>query len=241
MGLDPDPTKNSLDIKSLGRQEALGEIERAVEDGRIYAVTQIRDQLTAMIPKGIHNTTEVELLRYAERALGILVRRGQTGPDRWITGNWSGNVGANPDAGMRSAMDFFISVQERSAAFKMADDVTDEQFAAAIERCKANGSMARARIIEALEKKVPDWVVSYDRPEVLRKRRLVDMDRVIEQSIGQLEAVFASLDSIITNKDMYSQISSADAARWANEVDLLVGKTRRFRDNIKKGQINSGS
>jgi hypothetical protein len=243
------------ELFGLPKETILGVLKAAEDQNRLSDAIRYRDELTAYTKRGIHLGDYVECLRWAERVVGVLVRRGQEGPDAWIASRGSNLVYRNETgqvirttSGKVNSLEFFRNHNERTEVFKMVDGISDQQFADALERAKAEGSMARQVVIYHLTDIPPDRKGA-DRPEHLRKTRRVDVKRVIDESISTLHGVFMGLD--VLEKEHWDSLSWEDSHHYYNEVDQLVGNLRKFRERVGhvsrsaprpfgRGQMGSG-
>lgn len=145
-------------------------LAHALEHGGIEEIVELKSQAEAIriytMQKQLGKDAELsaaEIVRRAERGLGLAVRRGQRrgeiarhgeggGPKRDYSRVRDGQaetvrVDPNRDATKMSPGQFFAHAQERVDAYLMADNATDEQFDTAIEDGKAEGNLSRASVV----------------------------------------------------------------------------------------------
>jgi hypothetical protein len=99
-----------------------------------------------------------EIIRRAERCIGLVIRKGQAeGRIKKRGDSRGGDVQVADIAGMtRSALS--------NEAYPLADDVSDAQFDAAIEQAKAERNLSRANVVRKVKgKEKPDrWAALAD-------------------------------------------------------------------------------
>jgi hypothetical protein len=196
--------------------------------GNLPETIKLRDQLSENYSRAEPASDLSICLRWTERAIGLLVKRGQSGPDRWIQGK--GKV----EPHLVSAKQFFRNSDERSAANIFAEQ-SEEVFANAIAEALKTGKVTRAEVQYQLTKRPPDWVRDYDRPAVARKTRRIKVEEVIDKSIETMHSVFAGIEGVL-EREHYEAIDAVDAKRYEAELSDIVGHVRTLRKRIKNGQ-----
>lgn len=133
----------------LGEVLAVGGIDEIIEMKSVGDAMRIYAQQKQLGQDAELAATEI--VRRAERGLGIAVRRGQA----------EGNVTTRADTGraaakfqgdgstskVRAADIFSGNSHERAGAFVMADEANDSEFEGVIESAKAEGNLSRANVI----------------------------------------------------------------------------------------------
>jgi DNA-binding NarL/FixJ family response regulator len=139
-------------------------LTEAIQHGEIDAVVEVKSQAEAIrvytTQKHLGRDAELaaaEIVRRAERGIGLCVRKGQEeGTIRKAseTSQWV------PDREVikNSPLDYFAGIPERQDAYAMTDDVTDEQFDEAIETAKAEKNLSRANVVRKVKGEVADDV-----------------------------------------------------------------------------------
>lgn len=210
--LVPVLDETAIDVARDPAEYMIAACERAkvwlvsvLEHGDIEQIVELKSRAEAIrvytMQKNLGHDAELaagEIVRRAERGLGMAIRRGQqegtirtareTGP---MQRNSAGDfVGAGTDQGPApklSPKEFFANGnQEYQDAYKMTDGVSDEQFDAAIEEAKAEGNLSRANVVRKVTGKTKP---APTRSDWHRKAHHVKTDRVIEETIAMLEAI----------------------------------------------------
>ena len=92
-----------------------------------------------------------EMVRRAERGVGQAVRKGQRDGEIATRGNRELYAGPHHrqsrDKTLSSPADYLPHGNDRAAAYAMADDVSDEQFDAALETAKEEQNLSRANVV----------------------------------------------------------------------------------------------
>jgi hypothetical protein len=178
-----------------------------------------------------------EIVRRAERGIGVAIRRGQqTGEiakrgdrgSRGAPGVHGGNPGDRRGDNLGSPGSFFRHGDERADAYAMTDGVSDTDFENALGEAKAEGNLSRANVVRkvrhrqgdcpAVGRQVPDPA---DRsPEAAERRR---------ELIGELAASGMSSAQIGDRLG----VSGGRVRQVAREhgisirADAVLGRTRR--------------
>lgn len=99
-----------------------------------------------------------EMVRRAERGIGLSIRKGQEEGDVRRRGQGGGqapgSVRPRVDSTMSSPEDFASHsdlVGNGAGIYHLTDDVTDEQFDSAIEEAKAEGNLSRANVVRKVK------------------------------------------------------------------------------------------
>lgn len=223
-------------FRFMSKDEVMQLLTEAYTNADIYRVRDIRNALLAEGPRNVWSDWHYEAARYAERYLGVLIRRAQTGPDAWITSR-DLNIRSREVARDRDRwkpVTELVTWSDARYIYQLVDDVDDEQFEAAMNVCRAQNTFARGHLIIALDKEGPHWTRRRtDRPEILRRTRRVQVDGVMNTSINTLYGVFDGLDSVLTRSD-FSVTDPELTLKWANELDEIIGRARKWRNVIRK-------
>lgn len=153
----------------------------ALAYGDIDQIVEIKSQAEAIriytTQKKLGRDAELsaaEIVRRAERGLGIAVRRGQKEGTIAKIGDISGRSPDTGDLILPSAV-FTRSHADMTDTYAVTDGVTDEQFDEAIEEAKEEGNLSRANVV----RKVKGITPPEPRSEFNRKRRHIDHYRVL--------------------------------------------------------------
>lgn len=110
-----------------------------------------------------------EMVRRAERALGVAIRKGQDageiagrrdnpGPQRDYERNGQTiRVDQIREPKKVSPTEFFTNAQQANETYAMTDDVTDEQFEALLTEAKEEGNLSRANIVRKASAVASTW------------------------------------------------------------------------------------
>lgn len=192
-----------------------------------------RDDLEEHAPKRIYRGDLVECLRWADRTVGILVRRGQRGPDAWIASRGSNLTDKeNPFQKLVVAKSFFHGESNYQAQAFVLADAPEIEFEQALERAKGEGNLSRTNVVKCLSDRVPPSRAS-DRPEHLRKTRRVDVRRVLDESINTLKGVALGLEVLDDSHWDNLELSPKEVQDYIVELNDLVGAIRSFRERVR--------
>jgi hypothetical protein len=168
-----------------------------------------------------------EMVRRAERGIGVAIRRGQEAGEIKRQGQGGGQPPATErprsDNTLSSPYDF-ASHQELvgngTGIYHMTDDVSDEQFETAIEEAKTEGNLSRANVVRKARKQPAP---PSPRPEVLRQTRHHNSNRIVEQTVIALEGLCLGIDLID-----YSQVDPQKTAAWAESLRTSLRALNRL-------------
>lgn len=163
-----------------------------------------------------------ELVRRAERALGLGIRAGQAAGDVRVKGETT----LGQEVAKESPSDYFSNKAERQDAYFVTDQADDEQFEQAIAEAKAEKNLSRANVIRKIKGETAPAIPGDPRrtpvgERVAKAREMAatgHSSRQIAAALGYSEAS-ASLREFLT--------------RHGIEVpaDAVVSKTRRIDSN----------
>jgi DNA-binding CsgD family transcriptional regulator len=169
---DPDVTGRSADPAGFvvqACQRARAWLREALEHGQIEQIAEIKSQAEAVrvytTQKQLGKDAQLaaaEIVRRAERGIGVAIRRGQqTGEiakrgERGgcgAAGVYGGNRGARHGEHRGSSASFFRHDDERADAYAMTDGVTDADFEDALGEAKAEGNLSRANVMRKIRQR----------------------------------------------------------------------------------------
>jgi hypothetical protein len=167
-----------------------------------------------------------ELVRRAERCIGLGIREGQA---RGAVAPPSRQVGA----GDRSAISMLPTPTEitgeahatQSLIYDLADGVTDEQFEQAIKEAKAERNLSRLNVIRKVKGETPP---PPKRHEFHHRAPHVNAERIINESVAILEGVAAALALI-------EDVSSLDAEKrlaWLGAIREPLSAINHFKKEL---------
>lgn len=192
---------------------------------------------TAVYQKKLGKDAELsaqELVRRAEHCLVLGIRQGQEAGEIRRPGQSKVTHHQRDDntlVPIASPTDFAASHELRGGGdcpgmYALADDVTNDQFEAAITEAKAEGNLSRANVVRKTKRDKP--APSPERSEWHRKRRRIDPERIIEQTIS-------TLDGIADGLALIEDISSLDAEKrlvWSEALRLPLAAINRFKKEL---------
>lgn len=214
-------------------------VERDAEVGEFVEVkAQAETIRTYTLQKQLGKDAELaaaELVRRAERGLGLAIRRGQeAGEIR--TAEETQHAGVN--ARDLVANDHKVSPQEASQVkhrkdlapiYKMADRATDQEFDVALAEAKAEGNLSRANVV----RKVTGASASTtERPDILRNTHHHNANRIVEETVHALAGLCMGIDlarPLLSSLDMRQRDdwvalmreSLRNLSRFARELEQL--------------------
>ena len=207
-----------------------------MEHGDIEQIVELKSQAEAI---RVYTTTKqlgrdaelaaAEIVRRAERGIGVCIRRGQQAGEITAAPTLAGARTANNSASARPT-DFASTTElngNGSGIYAMTDGVTDEQFEEAVEEAKAEGNLSRANVVrKAKAKPTPPPA----RHEIHRKAPHLKAERIIEQTIAQLEGIAMGLALI-------EDVSSLDAEKrleWLHALSQPLAAINRFKKELAR-------
>jgi hypothetical protein len=219
-------------------------LREALEHGEIEAIAEIKSQAEAVrvytTQKQLGKDAQLaaaEIVRRAERGIGVAIRRGQQNGEiakrgerggRGAAGIYGGNRGARHGEHLGSSGSFFRHDDERADAYAMTDGVSDADFEDAIGEAKAEGNLSRANVLRKVRERrgglspaggqAPDPADTS--PEAAtRRRKLVGEFAASGMSSRQIG------ERLGIGGDRVRQIAREDGI--AIRADAVLGRSRR--------------
>ena len=173
---DPDVIERSADPAAFvmqACQRARAWLREALEHGEVEQIAEIKSQAEAIrvytAQKQLGTDAQLaaaEIVRRAERGIGVAIRRGQQDGEiakqgdrgsRGAPGVHGGNPGDRRGEHLGSSGSFFRHDDERADAYAMTDGVTDTDFEDAIGEAKAEGNLSRANVVRKIrqQRRIP--------------------------------------------------------------------------------------
>jgi hypothetical protein len=157
--IDPAQVEAAADpaqYVALACERAKAWLADALEHGGIEEIVELKSQAEAIRiytqQKQLGKDAELsaaEIVRRAERCIGLAIRRGQeAGEIRTL-----GQHGKALLDEKRSPAEFFSGGGETSDVYAMTDGVTDQQFDEAVAEGKADGNLSRANVVRRVRAK----------------------------------------------------------------------------------------
>lgn len=201
-------------------------------DGAIEEIVEAKSQAEAIrvytVQKGLGKDAELaaqEIVRRAERGIGLAIRRGQEAGEIVKKGQGAGAPGVDRHDKSMSKLRDVVPVGEwrgnAAGIVHMTDGVTQEQFETAIEEAKGEGNLSRANVV----RKVKGTAPAPQRSEFNYGRRRIDYGRVLNEAL-------ASLDGLAMGLRLIDVETIPDAAR--EEWGRLLGEALRPLNQFKR-------
>jgi hypothetical protein len=247
LATDPGIVERSADPAGFvvaACERAKAWLREALAHGEIERIAEIKSQAEAVrvytAQKQLGKDAQLaaaEIVRRAERGIGLAIRRGQHNGQiakqgdrgsRGAPGVHGGNPGDRRGDHLGSPASFFRHGDERADAYAMADGVGDADFEDALGEAKAEGNLSRTNVVRKIRhrrgnpptpgKRVPDPA---DRsPEAVARR---------QELIGEFAASGMSSAQIGERLGIGDQRVRQLARGHGIEIraDAVLGRTRR--------------
>jgi hypothetical protein len=172
LAADPGVIEHSADPAQFvvqACQRAKAWLEEALEHGEIDQIDELRSQAEAV---RVYTTQRqlgkdaqlaaTEIVRRAERGIGLAIRRGQQNGQiarrgdrgsRGAPGVHGGNPGATRSQHLGSPAGFFRNDKERADSYAMADGVSDADFETALGQARGDGDLSRANVVRKIRQR----------------------------------------------------------------------------------------
>jgi hypothetical protein len=223
-------------------------LRQALEHGEIEQIAEIKSQAEAVrvytAQKQLGQDAQLaaaEIVRRAERGIGVAIRRGQQDGQiakqgdrggRGAQGVRGGNPGDVRGDHLDSPAGLFRNGKERADAYAMADGVSDDDFEDALGQAKSDRDLSRANVVRKIRQRrgnppapggqVPD--PSDRSPEAAARRR---------ELIGEFAASGMSSrqigERLGVGDDRVRQVARAHGI--GIRADAVLGRTRRLDSN----------
>jgi hypothetical protein len=261
LAADPGVIERSADPAQFvvqACQRAKAWLTEALEHGEIDQIAELKSQAEAVrvytAQRQLGKDAQLaaaEIVRRAERGIGLAVRRGQRNGQIARRGDRGGcgaprvrggNPGATRGEHLGSPAEFFRNDKERADSYAMTDGVSDADFENALGQAKSDGDLSRANVVRNIRQRrgvrpepagqeLPDPA---DWPTQAAARRL--------QLIGELAGSGMSSAQIGDRLG----IGAGRVRQLAREhgitirADTVVGRARRFdSDRIVRETVHA--
>jgi len=169
---DPDVIERSADpaafvVQACERAKAW--LAEALEHGEIDQIAEVKSQAEAVrvytAQKQLGQDAQLaaaEIVRRAERGIGVAIRRGQQDGQiakrgdrgsRGALGVRGGNPGDARGDHLGSPAEFFLNRKERADAYAMTDGVSDDDFEDALGQAKTDRDLSRANVVRKIRQR----------------------------------------------------------------------------------------
>jgi hypothetical protein len=172
LAADPGQIERSADPAGFvvqACQRAKAWLTEALEHGEIDQIAELKSQAEAVrvytAQKQLGKDAQLaaaEIVRRAERGIGVAVRRGQQEGQfarrgdrggRGAPGVRGGHPGDARGEHLDSPAEFFRNGKERADAYAMADGVSDDDFENALEQAKSDRDLSRANVVRKIRQR----------------------------------------------------------------------------------------
>jgi hypothetical protein len=214
-------------------------LTEALAHGEITQIVEIKSQAEAIrvytAQKQIGKDAELaaaEVVRRAERGIGVAIRRGQEAGQIRARGehervvNQHGECGPVHDKDRTSPADFFSNKVEMTETYSVTDGVTDEQFDSALTEAKAEGNLSRRNVVRKVKGEAPK---PSGRPEHLRGLRHHDPNRIVQEIATGLEGYVLAVDLID-----FDRLDRAQIAAWSGSLTASLQSLNRLSRRLKE-------
>jgi hypothetical protein len=169
LAADPGVIERSADPAGFvvaACERAKAWLEEALEHGEIEQIAEIKSQAEAVrvytVQKQLGKDAQLaaaEIVRRAERGIGVAIRRGQDNGEiarrgdrgsRGAPGVRGGSPGDARGDHLDSPASFFRSGKERADAYAMTDGVCDDDFEAALGQARSDRDLSRANVVRKI-------------------------------------------------------------------------------------------
>jgi hypothetical protein len=247
LAADPDAVERSADPAGFvvqACQRAKAWLREALEHGEIEQIAEVRSQAEAVrvytAQKQLGQDAQLaaaEIVRRAERGIGVAIRRGQQAGQiakrgdrggRGAPGVRGGHPGDARGDHLGSPAGFFRNGKERADTYAMTDGVSDTDFEDALGQAKADRDLSRANVVRKIHQRrsfpptpVPQVPDPADRsPEAAaRRRELIGEFAAHGLSSGQIG------DRLGIAGDRVRQVAREHHIEI--RADAVLGRTRR--------------
>ena len=251
LAADPGEVERSADpaefvVQACERAKAW--LTAALEHGGIEQIAEIKSQAEAVrvytAQRQLGKDAQLaaaEIVRRAERGIGLAIRRGQQNGEiarrgdcgsRGAPGVHGGNPGDRRGEHLGSPGSFFRHDEERADAYAMTDGVSDADFEDAVGEAKAEGDLSRANVVRKIRQRAGGPPAS--------GRRVPDpADRSAEAARRRRELIGELAGSGMSSRHIGERLGIADerVRQIAREhridirADAVLGRARRHDSN----------
>jgi hypothetical protein len=219
-------------------------LEQALEHGEIEQIAEIKSQAEAVrvytAQKQLGKDAQLaaaEIVRRAERGIGVAIRRGQQGGQiarrgergsRGAPGVHGGNPGDRRGDHLGSSQPFFRHGDERADAYAMTDGVSDTDFEDALGEARAEANLSRANVVRKIrQRRGNPGAPGQQLPDLT--------DRSPEAAARRLELIGTFAGSGMSSQQIGERLGIGDdrvrqLARVGGigiRADAVLGRTRR--------------
>ena len=252
LATDPDVIERSADPAAFvvqACQRAKAWLREALEHGDIEQIAEIKSQAEAVrvytTQKQLGKDAQLaaaEIVRRAERGIGLTIRRGQQNGEiakrgdrgsRGAPGVHGGNPGDRRGDHLGSPREIFRHGDERADAYAMSDGVSDTDFEDALGEAKAEGNLSRANLVRKIRQRAGS-------PTAQGGEHAPDpADRSAEAAARRRDLIGEFAGSGMSSRQIGERLGIGDdrVRQMAREqgieirADAVLGRTRRLDSN----------
>jgi hypothetical protein len=229
-----DCSDDPADFLLLALDRAKGWLTEVLEHGDIDAIVEFKARADALRhyaqQKNLALDAQLaatEIVRRSERALGIAIKRGQVEGTVRVPGATIRRPGQHVVSdNMLTPTDVLPGSYERGDAYAMAQ-APDERFDAALDEAKAEKNLSRANVVRKV-KGEPAKSTS-ERPEILRRTRRIDANRVFQATVDQAAALSAAPELFD-----YSAVDADRIEEWVSSLSDSIRFLTTLKNRLKK-------
>lgn len=259
---DPDQIERAGDPVAyviLACERAKAWLADALEHGQIEDIVELKSQAEAIrvytAQKQIGKDAELsaaEIVRRAERGIGVAIRRGQeageirrlgehAGPRADYVRNGKPVRGSAPrlDGNSISPKTFFSGGQEAADTYAVTDGVTDEVFEDALGDAKGEGNLSRANVVRKVQRRAADVASGIDLSTPAgrrtRIRELAAQNYSSRQIADMIGMSFRGLREIIRNDGIDVPADKVMARTKWHDSNRIVEETTHALEGLRMG------
>jgi hypothetical protein len=187
-------------------------------------------------------TDALEMLRRAERGVGVAVRQEQQ-PGGSLSATRGGDRKSedrikpddnrfDPAPTLKSLVgrESLNGSSSQAGIADLTDNVSDEEFEQALGEARDEGNLSRMNVARKLGKKAT--APASGRPDHLRGTRHIDPVRVIANTVSSLEGTRIVLD--LLEEHHYAQLDPEMAAAWADSLKKSIASLNALNKKLKE-------
>jgi hypothetical protein len=211
-------------------------LQAALERDDLEAVLEAKAQAEAIrvytVSKGYGEDARVsaeDIIRRAERGLGLAVRQGQADHTIRDEGRPEKNSSARDEFshGADAPSQYVGHGQARTDTYAMTDGVSDGQFEEALAQAKDEGNLSRANVARKAR------AVSKRDSRGKGAPRRKPHTEILMHSVNQLLGTIDRLDLEIGN-GLDESVTPELAGRWADDLTRVIRPLTRLRTQLKE-------
>lgn len=213
----------------LACERAKSWLAQALECGDIEAIVETKSQAEAIrvytAQKQMGHDAELsaaEVVRRAERCIGLAIRKGQEAGEIRRRGQGGGpNATSRSDREVSSPYEFVSSSELEGARgdgiYALTDGVSDDAFDAAIDDARSERNLSRANVVRKVK----------GEPTEPNRRPKFNPNRALSEALSSLDGIASGLDLV---KDYFGSLNPESAPEL---IDAALAATARIRGRLR--------